>query len=90
MSAHTTGPWIVTGKQTIRSDSDGDFLVANANWRNGEANARLIAAAPELLEALRGLYEDQMDYLRINHLGGENNHWMVAARSAIAKAEGRS
>lgn len=51
-----------------------------------EANARLIAAAPDLLEALRGLLADITEYQAINKLGGENNHWQVRARAAIAKA----
>ena len=50
------------------------------------ANARLIAAAPDLLEALQGLLADIQDYQRINNLGGENNHWQVISRAAIAKA----
>lgn len=54
------------------------------------ANARLIAAAPDILEALKGLLADIQDYQRINNLGGEDNHWQVIARVAIAKAEGRS
>ena len=54
-----------------------------------EADARLIAAAPELLEALKGLLADIEDYQRINNIGGEQNHAQVMARSAIAKAEGK-
>lgn len=51
--------------------------------------AALVKAAPELFEALKGLYEDQLDYIRINNLSGaENNHWMVAARAALAKVTG--
>lgn len=46
-----------------------------------EANARLIAAAPELLEALKALVNCP-DYK------GINTHEMNAARAAIAKAEG--
>jgi hypothetical protein len=54
-----------------------------------EADARLIAAAPELLEALKMGYTDTMDYIQRNHLSGaENNHWLVLARAAIAKATG--
>jgi hypothetical protein len=37
--------------------------------------------------ALDGLYQDQLDYIRLNHLpGAENNHWMVIARAALAGA----
>lgn len=53
-----------------------------------EANACLIAAAPDLLDALKGLHDDIMDYIRLNNLGAENNHWLVQARAAIAKATG--
>lgn len=44
------------------------------------ANARLIAAAPDLLEALRHCATDE----------GPEQDWLVRARAAIAKAEGRS
>jgi len=45
---------------------------------HGEANARLIAAAPDLLAALRGI---------VDALGGECFDW-GPARAAIAKATG--
>lgn len=48
-----------------------------------EANARLIAAAPELLASLR-----KMVYGEANGLG-EINAMLATARAAIAKAEGR-
>ena len=50
-----------------------------------EANARLIAAAPELLEALRAV-----DVL-FGHLARDSTQriWLDNARAAIAKAEGR-
>lgn len=56
--------------------------------KTDKANARLIAAAPDLLEALKGLHDDLAEYQRINNIGGYDNHWMVAARAAIKKAEG--
>lgn len=46
----TKGPWRIAGKGTIRTD---DAWVASINWRNRDANARLIAAAPQLYEALK-------------------------------------
>lgn len=50
------------------------------------ANARLIAAAPELLSALRGMLEiDQEDHQR----GGDDedvSYEVRAARAAVAKA----
>jgi hypothetical protein len=53
----------------------------------GKANARLIAAAPELLDALRALRlacmtVPEMDHTRFDSLG-------IQVNSAIAKAEGR-
>lgn len=52
-----------------------------------DANAALMVAAPELLEALRGI-ENSSDYG--SPLEGEDNRpLMRAARAAIAKAEGR-
>lgn len=53
-------------------------------------DARLIAAAPELLEALEGLLDDISEYQHINNLGDENNHSQIIARAAIAKARGQA
>jgi hypothetical protein len=56
-----------------------------------EANARLIAAAPELLEALIAMEQEKSDYMRRNALGDpsvETTNKM--ARAAIAKAKGQS
>jgi hypothetical protein len=49
-------------------------------------NAHLIAAAPDLFEALKNLLADIVNYQTINNLGGENNACQVAARAALAKA----
>lgn len=78
---HTKGPWIFTeGKMPAISDSSG-IPVAMQCRRNkegeGKANAQLIAAAPELLEAL----ETIIAY-------GACDENLDAARAAIAKAKG--
>jgi len=39
--------------------------------------------------ALRGLHDDIVEYQRINHLGGYDNHWMLAAREALAATEAK-
>jgi hypothetical protein len=52
-----------------------------------EANARLIAAAPELLEALQAMVDAEVDYMTINNLGDpEQQHNVKWARAIIAKA----
>ena len=53
-----------------------------------EANARLIAAAPELLEALKTLDNIERG-MQGWHEDAKANVW-ARARAAIAKAEGRS
>lgn len=49
-AAHTPGPWWINGKQSIRGPN-GEYI-AKVNWRGGIDDARLIAAAPELLAEL--------------------------------------
>jgi len=66
-------------------------VVGGATEQEQEDNACLMAAAPDLLEALKILYEETADYIRINNLGDvHHNCSMQMARAAIAKAEGRS
>ena len=47
-------------------------------------NERLIAAAPYLLNALQMLYEETVDYITKNNLGGMDNQCMQMARNALA------
>lgn len=80
-SVHTPGPWaskkIFTGSYHIQA---GEQVVAHAGYEDrAEANARLIAAAPDLLAALQGLLDGFSDYVGPN---------INAARAAIAKATG--
>lgn len=57
---------------------------------NGNANARLIAAAPELLEACKWMLdwiEEYKSYISDGPIG--DNEAYTKAQAAIAKAEGR-
>jgi hypothetical protein len=88
MNKHTAGPWIVVqnGKQIdIHHKAIGDreiTITTNAN----EKDARLIAAAPDMLEALKFLVEMRSDPIRFCGCSGARYD---VALAAIAKAEGR-
>ena len=98
MSEHTPGPWHYGGIARIYAYHEGPHkflhsrvvsLVPAAELENGEderrANARLIAAAPELLAALKDLYGVAV--------GSETilpRALLEAAAAAISKAEGKS
>lgn len=55
---HTPGPWLSFKAGGVYSENGREIIFSAHNTRSGsaeerEANARLIAAAPELLEACR-------------------------------------
>ena len=65
MSAFTPGPWRAVGLELgnpgVMAADDYmvcDARVFNRRGRESEANARLIAAAPALLEALQAILRD--------------------------------
>lgn len=86
-SKHTPGPWGIDDYNRVVAE-DGNPIVVNGlaiplvNTPESKANARLIAAAPELLEALM---------LADAALSGANMNMNVVQRKvqgAIAKAKG--
>ena len=88
MSAATLGPWAVRHHDMwqVVSEADSDtFIVADCGIDEGcEANARLISAAPDLLDALQAIAA-QGDF------AGWHPRFAKAialARAAIAKATG--
>ena len=95
MSKHTPGPWEVnyTKATTQIKPNDGHGIVATIpvrysktdNLAENAANARLIAAAPELLEALK-LVRHRL-WTRRTKFTDNDHAAMNAASSAIAKAE---
>ena len=82
---HTPGPWVTSslpnGTEWTVSADDGDMLADLTGCPNEKANARLIAAAPDLL----ALVLDALDDPDVDILGSE---WVRDARAAIAKATG--
>ena len=93
MSNHTTGTWknqTMGGCENGRQILSGKLHLATCHYGNGidvndaNANAALIAAAPELLDALKGMLEWARRVKELN-LGME----VFNATQAIAKAEGR-
>lgn len=91
MNKHTPGPWKIV-------DAWNDYMVEGQNgeeiiWQDGphdtptinKANARLIAAAPDLLEALITLNDACRTPSQIGVL-----HGLELARAAIAKAKGEA
>ena len=93
MSSSTPGPWDAI-EDAIVAD-DGCVEVACVPLRDGmnptewQANARLIAAAPDLLEALKALTQDSRFNLAIGGNPNAVNALVKQVDEAIAKAEGR-
>jgi hypothetical protein len=84
--SHTPGPWKIgtpppNGEQTIGNSQGLMVAVATTGFNVPTlANARLIAAAPELLEAL----ESMVEMVEMNGFG--KAYAMDIARAAIEKA----
>jgi hypothetical protein len=81
---HTPGPWTAKANLDV-VDSNGERVARLASTRGKyeyeEINARLIAAAPELLDALQELVNGP-------ECGGDHGAMYRNARAAIAKATG--
>lgn len=87
-TTHTPGPWTHHPEDNIITDASGRRLIewqarsVSVSVEERDANARLIAAAPELLEALAALIGC------IDHGSDNPTLKLDAARAAIAKATG--
>ena len=101
MSGHTKGPWSVKDSAVCGAKiaTNGKAVGIAHCWTSEaideatrEANARLIAAAPHMLEALKLIAE--LNDAKIEHADKEVLFMLLLlkvdrARAAIAKAEGR-
>lgn len=80
MGEHTPGPWVAEGTE-VYAGADCEFHAVadcscNHTCRHADetrANARLIAAAPDLYAAIKN---------------SDDQYWTPAMRAALAKAEG--
>ena len=102
----TKGPWTAT-RRSRQIDGAFDFAIdapgmpiiaeafgrtSNGRWPNAYANARLIAAAPELAEALETLLDAAITFDNI--ISAENEAVYQSAieyaRAALSKAKGET
>jgi hypothetical protein len=82
MSAHTPAPWrIGDAGLTVFGPPNGNPSPETVAATRNRANARLIAAAPELLAALR-------DLVAVTQQNYDNRHELAAALDAIERATG--
>ena len=89
---HTPGPWYLNSRGWV-VQSTGDIVTRLECSNNKDWDARLIAAAPELLAALAGcadaLREAGKDFAQANKLAARPNLYELheqVARAAIARA----
>lgn len=92
---YTPGPWFLNMPETSNGQTDRDIMGADGRRlgsfyhradqpTRGEADARLIASAPELLEALAGLLDtpdlncDELDPITVKAI--------EVSRAALARA----
>ena len=86
MSKHTPGPWVIqetnfAQQKNVYAQADKPpIATVYGSTGENEANARLIAAAPEMLEALRNLLDETMH--------ATHDCPVLFARRVIAKATG--
>ena len=99
MSKHTPGPWVVVGRLTKYVEARlvgrliqevaacGPTMADEGYGKQQEANARLIAAAPDLLEALQDVDALWMHH-SVAHGDGKIGPLHEKVIAAIAKATG--
>lgn len=90
-TTHTPGPWATDGREAAWDILDGDNKRIASVWRNAgkPQDARLIAAAPDMLKALEALHACHRAF-------SDNENWTILddearnlAETAIAKAKGQ-
>ena len=87
MPEHTDGPWRFRRDEIGKrigsiGKADGSEVITTVEYWIKDANANLIAAAPDLLEALNYALASHTEDVMMP------DDWMDFARAAIAKARG--
>lgn len=101
MNKHTPGPWEHTGQGDIVGKEDNGYglgyvdvcsVYLRAVRGRTNANARLIAAAPDLLEALEDALSDYDAWMKDADVTPNESllAWTNKARAAIASARGEA
>lgn len=93
MIQHSPGPWECVGfENLVVNDEEGNTITCAPGGRYGatlgelRANARLIAAAPDLLSNARALVQ----FLIENDERWHDNQFVLDLQESTAKAEGRA
>lgn len=93
-ASHTPGPWWASGTEvgTVPMMAVKIAKVSGSNYAEATANACLIAAAPDLLAALKAAQKDLETVEReMSGIAPEAvSPALPLIRAAIAKAEGKS
>lgn len=101
-SKYTPGPWTVGGQKIVQDPRNGANIGTQVietslgeielidGTNEQDYNARLIAAAPELLHALIEMEKDLVDAMRMNNglVGSVRQGTLGNAIQAINKAKG--
>lgn len=100
MSKHTPGPWSYWSGynpydkiEAQVTAEGGDIVIASYNHliAEGEANAQLMSAAPDLLEACEALKREIiLSDVDMAYIDSHFKPWLDKAASAIAKARGEA
>ena len=91
---YTSGPWETSsngeGQWDVCGPDAGDMIADLAGCENQEANARLIAAAPDLLAALETIAQGPDEFEHSQDIWDELQACREVARQTIARAKGEA
>ena len=86
----TPGPWLVSKEFTLKAFKAGVTLRLWSSRKCADADAHLIAAAPDLYEALEQARDTIRELInaRSSEAEGSDEDWVGGINAALAKARG--